>query len=128
MFEDLGKSLRRQTKGHPLGSKTYARAKKNETWPRWPENIVNKQEVLRETGSSREKKKDPGSGPSKKQHGYRDQERKEIQKNKQVTLAKRIKTMKGRVQEKHRHQGEDTKINIYVHDGYPSNSDNPRYP
>lgn len=57
MFEDLGKSLRRQTKGHPLGSKTYARAKKNETWPRWLENIVNKQEVLRETGSSREKKR-----------------------------------------------------------------------
>ena len=40
--------------------------------------------------------------------------------------------MKGRVQKTHRQQGEDTQemamINIQVHNGQPSNSDNLKYP
>lgn len=67
-----------EQKGHTLGSKTDARAKQNQTPPRWLENTLNKQEVVRETGSPREKRIQEVD--LQKQHGYHGQERKEIHK------------------------------------------------
>lgn len=46
-----GDRLKEQT----LGSKDDAKAKKNQTWPKWLENEQDKQEVLGQTGSSQKR-------------------------------------------------------------------------